>query len=31
MVELGYPGFEATTWYGLAGPGKLPAADRAEA
>ena len=26
MVELGYPGFEATTWYGLVGPGKLPAA-----
>jgi len=26
MVEQGYPGFEATTWYGLAGPGKLPAA-----
>ena len=26
MQELGYPGFEATTWYGLAGPGKLPAA-----
>ena len=25
MVEQGYPGFEATTWYGLAGPGKLPA------
>jgi tripartite-type tricarboxylate transporter receptor subunit TctC len=25
MVELGYPGFEATTWYGLVGPGKLPA------
>jgi tripartite-type tricarboxylate transporter receptor subunit TctC len=24
MVDLGYPGFEATTWYGLAGPGKLP-------
>jgi tripartite-type tricarboxylate transporter receptor subunit TctC len=24
MVELGYPGFEATTWYGLAAPGKLP-------
>jgi tripartite-type tricarboxylate transporter receptor subunit TctC len=24
MVELGYPGFEATTWYGLVGPGKLP-------
>ena len=23
MVDLGYPGFEATTWYGLAGPGKL--------
>jgi tripartite-type tricarboxylate transporter receptor subunit TctC len=26
MVEQGYPGFEATTWYGLVGPGKLPAA-----
>jgi len=26
MVELGYPGFEATTWYGLVGPAKLPAA-----
>ena len=26
MAELGYPGFEATTWYGLAGPGKMPAA-----
>ncbi|NRF70415.1 tripartite tricarboxylate transporter substrate binding protein [Aquincola sp. S2] len=26
MQELGYEGFEATTWYGLAGPGKLPAA-----
>ncbi len=26
MQELGFPGFEATTWYGLAGPGKLPAA-----
>ena len=25
MQELGYAGFEATTWYGLAGPGKLPA------
>jgi len=25
MAEQGYPGFEATTWYGLAGPGKLPA------
>ncbi len=26
MQEQGYDGFEATTWYGLAGPGKLPAA-----
>ena len=26
MQEEGYDGFEATTWYGLAGPGKLPAA-----
>ncbi|MBL8341374.1 MAG: tripartite tricarboxylate transporter substrate binding protein [Rubrivivax sp.] len=26
MQELGYAGFEATTWYGLVGPGKLPAA-----
>ncbi len=26
MQEQGFPGFEATTWYGLAGPGKLPAA-----
>ena len=25
MQELGFDGFEATTWYGLAGPGKLPA------
>ncbi len=25
MAEQGYPGFEATTWYGLVGPGKLPA------
>ena len=24
MEEQGYPGFEATTWYGLVGPGKLP-------
>jgi tripartite-type tricarboxylate transporter receptor subunit TctC len=24
MEELGFPGFEATTWYGLVGPGKLP-------
>jgi tripartite-type tricarboxylate transporter receptor subunit TctC len=26
MSELGYPGFDATTWYGLVGPGKLPTA-----
>jgi len=26
MDESGFPGFEATTWYGLAGPGKLPPA-----
>ena len=26
MAESGYPGFEATTWYGLVGPGKMPAA-----
>jgi tripartite-type tricarboxylate transporter receptor subunit TctC len=25
MQEVGFPGFEATTWYGLVGPGKLPA------
>ncbi|MDN3921273.1 Bug family tripartite tricarboxylate transporter substrate binding protein [Roseateles violae] len=24
MEEAGFPGFEATTWYGLVGPGKLP-------
>jgi tripartite-type tricarboxylate transporter receptor subunit TctC len=24
MAESGFPGFEATTWYGLEGPGKLP-------
>ena len=24
MEEAGLPGFEATTWYGLVGPGKLP-------
>jgi tripartite-type tricarboxylate transporter receptor subunit TctC len=24
MAEQGFPDFEATTWYGLAGPGKLP-------
>ena len=23
MVESGFPGFEATTWYGLVGPGKM--------
>jgi tripartite-type tricarboxylate transporter receptor subunit TctC len=26
MQEQGFAGFEATTWYGLAGPGKLPSA-----
>lgn len=26
MAESGFPGFEATTWYGLVGPGKLPVA-----
>jgi len=26
MAESGFPNFEATTWYGLAGPGKMPAA-----
>lgn len=26
MQELGYAGFEATTWYGLVGPAKLPGA-----
>jgi tripartite-type tricarboxylate transporter receptor subunit TctC len=26
MVEAGFAGFEATTWYGLVGPGKMPAA-----
>lgn len=26
MHEEGQPGFEATTWYGLVGPGKLPGA-----
>jgi len=24
MQEEGFDGFDATTWYGLAGPGKLP-------
>jgi tripartite-type tricarboxylate transporter receptor subunit TctC len=26
MDESGFPGFDATTWYGLVGPGKLPPA-----
>jgi tripartite-type tricarboxylate transporter receptor subunit TctC len=26
IAESGYPGYEATTWYGLVGPAKLPAA-----
>lgn len=26
MAELGFPDFEASTWYGLVGPGKMPAA-----
>jgi tripartite-type tricarboxylate transporter receptor subunit TctC len=26
MAESGFPGFEATTWYGLVGPSKMPAA-----
>lgn len=26
MDESGFPGFEATVWYGLMGPGKMPAA-----
>ncbi len=26
MAESGFPGFEATSWYGLVGPGKMPAA-----
>jgi hypothetical protein len=30
MQELGFPGFEATTWYGLVGPGKLPVAIQAQ-
>jgi tripartite-type tricarboxylate transporter receptor subunit TctC len=24
MAEQGFPGFDATVWYGLMGPGKLP-------
>jgi len=26
MAESGFPGFEATTWYGLAGPSRMPVA-----
>lgn len=26
MAESGFPGFEATTWYGLVGPGRMPVA-----
>lgn len=26
MAESGFPGFEATTWYGLVGPGKMQSA-----
>jgi tripartite-type tricarboxylate transporter receptor subunit TctC len=26
MAESGFPGYEATTWYGLAGPAKMPVA-----
>jgi tripartite-type tricarboxylate transporter receptor subunit TctC len=26
MAEQGFPGFEATVWYGLMGPGKMPQA-----
>ena len=26
MDESGFPGFEATVWYGLVGPGKMPQA-----
>jgi tripartite-type tricarboxylate transporter receptor subunit TctC len=26
MSESGFPGYEATTWYGFAGPAKMPAA-----
>ena len=30
MQEQGFDGFEATTWYGLVGPGKLPTPIAAE-
>ncbi|WP_326539597.1 Bug family tripartite tricarboxylate transporter substrate binding protein [Pseudorhodoferax sp.] len=26
VAELGYPGFDASTWYGLVGPARMPAA-----
>jgi tripartite-type tricarboxylate transporter receptor subunit TctC len=26
MAESGFPGFEATTWYGIVGPARMPAA-----
>ncbi len=26
MAESGFPGYEATTWYGLVGPGRMPVA-----
>ena len=26
MIESGFPGFDATTWYGLVGPAKMPTA-----
>jgi tripartite-type tricarboxylate transporter receptor subunit TctC len=26
VAELGFPGFQAATWYGMVGPGRLPAA-----
>jgi tripartite-type tricarboxylate transporter receptor subunit TctC len=26
VAEQGFPGFEAATWYGMVGPGKMPAA-----
>jgi tripartite-type tricarboxylate transporter receptor subunit TctC len=26
MSEAGFPEFDASTWYGLVGPGKMPAA-----
>lgn len=26
VAELGYPGFDASTWYGLVGPARMPQA-----